>query len=113
MSSDVVATLTFAADHPALAGHFPGNPVLPGVVLLDQALATIERARGLPLRTWRLASVKFLQPVKPPATLAVRYRVSERDGATAIDFAIEDLSNPESGIRIVASGRIDGLDPGR
>lgn len=119
MSSDVLATLTLAADHPALAGHFPGNPLLPGVVLLDEAIASIERARGMTFGTFRLASVKFLQPVKPPATLTVRHRVSgSRSGsgsgsAPSIDFAIEDSSNPGSGIRIVASGRIDGLLPWR
>ena len=107
------ATLTIAADHPALAGHFPGNPVVPGVVLLDEAIASIERARGRTFGSYRLASVKFLRPVKPPATLTVRHRPSGSEGAPSIDFVIEDESLPESGSRTVASGRIDGLTPGR
>ena len=105
--------LTIAADHPALAGHFPGNPLVPGVVLLDEAIASIERARGVAFGEFRLVSVKFLQPVKPPATLTVRHRASGSEGAPSIDFAIEDGSAPESGSRVVASGRIDGLAPGR
>jgi len=50
-------------DHPALPGHFPGAPVLPGVVLLDHVVAAILadlpgcRAAGLP-------QVKFLRPVR-------------------------------------------------
>lgn len=111
--TDHLATLTIAADHPALAGHFPGNPLVPGVVLLDEAIASIERARGVAFGEFRLVSVKFLQPVKPPATLTVRHRASGSEGAPSIDFAIEDGSAPESGSRIVASGRIDGLAPGR
>ena len=49
------------ADHPALAGHFPGRPIVPGVVLLDEALAAIEADSGSapPLR---LARVKFRHP---------------------------------------------------
>ena len=111
--TDHRATLTIAADHPALAGHFPGNPLVPGVVLLDEAIASIERARGGAFGKFRLASVKFLQPVKPPAMLTVRCRASGSEGAPSIDFAIEDGSVCESETRIVASGRIDGLAPGR
>lgn len=33
---------TIAADHPALAGHFPGNPIVPGVVLLDQVTGALQ-----------------------------------------------------------------------
>jgi 3-hydroxymyristoyl/3-hydroxydecanoyl-(acyl carrier protein) dehydratase len=33
-------TLTIANDHPALAGHFPGHPVVPGVLVLDEVIET-------------------------------------------------------------------------
>ena len=53
-----------AHDHPALPGHFPGNPVVPGVLLLDQVLSLLEAAHG-PLPKLRLPQVKFLQPLLP------------------------------------------------
>ncbi len=52
------------AEHPALPGHFPGRPIVPGVVLLDHVLEALlaqhpgRTAAGLP-------SVKFLHPVQP------------------------------------------------
>jgi len=52
------------SDHPSLRGHFPGYPVVPGVVVLEQVLAEIERAHG-PLGTLRLPQVKFVQPLLP------------------------------------------------
>jgi 3-hydroxyacyl-[acyl-carrier-protein] dehydratase len=52
------------ADHPALPGHFPGHPVVPGVVVLDRVLAAIEATHG-PLGALRLPQVKFVQPLLP------------------------------------------------
>jgi 3-hydroxyacyl-[acyl-carrier-protein] dehydratase len=52
------------SDHPSLPGHFPGHPVVPGVVVLEQVLAEIERAHGA-LGTLRLPQVKFVQPLLP------------------------------------------------
>ena len=51
------------AAHPALPGHFPGNPVVPGVVLLDRVAAALERWRGT--RVAGLPQVKFLRPLAP------------------------------------------------
>src|SRR5205085_657716 len=34
--------LTIPADHPALAGHFPGNPIVPGVVILARIAEAIR-----------------------------------------------------------------------
>jgi 3-hydroxyacyl-[acyl-carrier-protein] dehydratase len=61
--------LPIATNHPAFDGHFPGAPVLPGVVLLDETIQAIERAAGGAPRCWRVASVKFLRAVAPGETL--------------------------------------------
>jgi len=40
-------TLCIDREHPALPGHFPGQPVVPGVMLLDWVAAALGRWRGL------------------------------------------------------------------
>ena len=62
-------------DHPCLPGHFPGHPLVPGVVLLDQVVAAIETGHSL-LGPLRLPQVKFLQPLRPGEAARV-----ELDGA--------------------------------
>jgi len=64
--------LPIAADHPALDGHFPGAPVVPGVVLLDETIRAVELAHGGEPRCWRVASVKFLRAVGPGEPLALQ-----------------------------------------
>lgn len=68
---------TISSDHPSLPGHFPGNPVVPGVVLLDHVLDAVEAAHGAPLRHLRLPQVKFMQPLLPGQVASV-----ELDGQT-------------------------------
>jgi 3-hydroxymyristoyl/3-hydroxydecanoyl-(acyl carrier protein) dehydratase len=63
--------LPIAASHPAFDGHFPGAPVLPGVVLLDETIRAIEAADGGQPRCWRVASVKFLRAIGPGEALTL------------------------------------------
>ncbi|RQU05205.1 beta-hydroxyacyl-ACP dehydratase [Burkholderia cenocepacia] len=86
---------TIAADHPALPGHFPGHPVVPGVVLLDHAIQTIGAALNRPLHAWRLGSAKFLSPVAPGEPLALAYDAA---ASGAIRFTVR------AGSREVATG---------
>lgn len=65
-----------ASDHPALPGHFPGQPIVPGVVLLDHVLEAIAAAHGPLSGALRLPQVKFVQPLLPDQTARV-----ELDGA--------------------------------
>ena len=62
---------TIPADHPSLAGHFPGQPIVPGVLLLDRVIEAIEAAHG-PLPPMRMPQIKFLKPLLPGQVAAVR-----------------------------------------
>lgn len=53
------------ADHPSLPGHFPGRPIVPGVVLLEHVLEAIEATHGPLGAPLRLPQVKFAQPLLP------------------------------------------------
>ncbi len=53
------------ADHPAMPGHFPDNPVVPGVLILDYVLRAYEASQTWPMSPRRFASVKFLQSLRP------------------------------------------------
>ena len=52
-----------AADHLSLPGHFPGNPIVPGVLLLDQVMHGLKVETGL--RFSRLQRVKFTSALLP------------------------------------------------
>jgi 3-hydroxyacyl-[acyl-carrier-protein] dehydratase len=63
-----------AADHPAFAGHFPGQPVLPGVVVLGEVLELLLREAPEALGAQpRVSAVKFLAPVRPGACLEIHW----------------------------------------
>ena len=62
---------SIAADHPCLPGHFPGRPLVPGVLILDNVLTAIEAMQG-PLGQLRLPQVKFLQPLLPDEVAIVK-----------------------------------------
>ena len=65
-------------DHPALPGHFPGRPVVPGVVVLERVLEAIEAVHG-PFDALRLPQVKFVQPLLPGETAEVVLEAVEGD----------------------------------
>ncbi|MBX7228508.1 MAG: AMP-binding protein [Burkholderiaceae bacterium] len=65
--------LKIPEDHPSFSGHFPGDPLLPGVVTLDLAVRAIEAATAWSLLPGQFSAVKFLAPVRPGAILSVEY----------------------------------------
>lgn len=85
--------LDITREHPSFPGHFPGRPILPGVVLLAETLAAIESATGSPMQDWIVTSAKFTGVVGPGARLtlvhevlasgAIRFRILSADGVVA------------------------------
>lgn len=66
-------TLQFSAHHPTAAGHFPGNPIIPGALLLAEVLHRIGQAEGLLISSCNVKSAKFQHPVRPGDCVDVEY----------------------------------------
>ena len=79
---------TVPFDHPCLPGHFPGRPLVPGVVVLERVLDAIEAQHGA-LGPVRLPQVKFLQPLLPGETACVELnRADAADGSPRWRFRV-------------------------
>jgi 3-hydroxymyristoyl/3-hydroxydecanoyl-(acyl carrier protein) dehydratase len=88
-------TLSLATDHPTFAGHFPGAPILPGVVLLDAALRAA--ATAIQAEQWQIVTAKFHQVVRPGEVLTLEHE-SLPNGT--VQFRVLHID------RLVASGTL-------
>jgi 3-hydroxyacyl-[acyl-carrier-protein] dehydratase len=85
-------------DHPSLAGHFPGHPIVPGVVLLHEVLDTFRQGSMVPRMVAGLPHVKFSAQLKPEEVVTIRV---EEETATLATFSCRVQS------RLMASGSIE------
>ncbi len=94
-------SIQIAHDHPAFAGHFPGQPLLPGVLLLAQVLEAALADPALAGRigeTPRLSSAKFLSPVRPGDRIETTFNTAS---GLRLGFEVR------CGERLAASGQFE------
>lgn len=65
------ATFRFAKDLALFDGHFPGDPIVPGVLQIEIVRITMEAYLESPLRIQRIQSAKFARKVMPEEELVV------------------------------------------
>jgi len=64
----------FPANHPTAAGHFPARPIIPGVLLLDEAIKlALADAEGTQATVVRAA--KFHGPVRPGDVVVILWEI--------------------------------------
>ena len=61
------------SDHPAAQGHFPGNPIIPGAVLLSETVRLIEAELGVNLSPYRIRRAKFPHPARPGDNVVIEF----------------------------------------
>jgi len=91
LSEPIEVCVSVPADHPSLPGHFPGQPVVPGVLLLERMLEAAEQEIGSQWLITGLSQVKFLAPLLPGETATATL---EWTTASAIRFRIERAGRP-------------------
>lgn len=93
----VHSPIDISSDHPSYPGHFPKFPVLPGAVLLDEALQVMQRAWNIDLTQWQVGSAKFFDAVRPGDSLSLEHH-APRSGLISFTIRAAD--------RTVASGNL-------
>ena len=91
---------TFAADTPFFRGHFPGDPIVPGVILAEALAQVAGLAAGQPgLRLAAIKAMKFPGAVRPGEEIALHARKAGAVGGLW-QFAVEATV----GTKVVAEG---------
>jgi 3-hydroxymyristoyl/3-hydroxydecanoyl-(acyl carrier protein) dehydratase/acyl-CoA synthetase (AMP-forming)/AMP-acid ligase II len=90
------------ADHPALAGHFPGSPIVPGVVLL-QTVESVLVGHGLRIRG--CAQIKFHATVAPASVLSLRAEIGTGSKARFVISAAGKTA--VSGVLLCSPSRVE------
>lgn len=91
-------------NHPSFSGHFPGNPIVPGVLLLERVMTYAQSQINAPLEHCALLNVKFLASVAPGDELNLTFSEST---ANSFTFAVH-IANGNAGSQdtLACSGQL-------
>ena len=91
----------FPIDHATAAGHFPGNPIIPGALLLDEVLHAVgAHAEGGKAIAIRVA--KFFRPVRPGDSMRLQWYILA-SGVISFECHLAE------GGGLAATGRIESI----
>jgi 3-hydroxyacyl-[acyl-carrier-protein] dehydratase len=90
-------------DHASFPGHFPENPILPGVLLLERVMSYVQSQIPCPLQKYSLYNVKFLSAVSPGDKLSMELA---DDNSNEKHFSIRILQSEKNDSILVCMGKL-------
>ncbi len=93
--SIISATIALNADHKIFDGHFPGQPVLPGVCTMQMVREILETVLGEHLRLFRSGNIKFISLIVPTITplvhIVMSYKIIDDKITTTASVMVNDV----------------------
>ncbi len=88
---EIQTGVDFYLNHPSIEGHFPNNPIIPGVVILNSIIKAMENEFSIKQHQYNILNCKFVSPVVPPANMQIKFK---RRQENRIDFtaSIDELT---------------------
>jgi 3-hydroxyacyl-[acyl-carrier-protein] dehydratase len=96
---EIESVFVFPAELPIFFGHFPGRPIVPGILELEMVRAAMERFTGYSLRLLSVEKAKFLREVKPGDRILL-----------SISFSVSGVTFLVKGRSLVGEGKAALVD---
>ena len=91
-SNEIIIEAEVSPDSPWFSGHFPGEPILPGVAQLAMALDAIKKINQRSLRISGVKRVRFKQVIRPDDKLIIAVAPHKKD---ALSYLFRIMVNGE------------------
>lgn len=98
----ISAEIQVPADSPWFDGHFPDEPILPGVAQLAMVADLLGEALGVPVTLTQISRVRFKQAIRPAETFTVR--ITPKEEPLSFGFQIESGAEPVCGGKVRIAG---------
>ncbi|MEZ5198896.1 MAG: hypothetical protein R2764_21720 [Bacteroidales bacterium] len=95
--------IAFNKDHAVFGGHFPGNPIVPGVVQIQVLKDLLENALGKMVFLNHSKTIKFLNVINPIETVEVIFEI-DFEFQQGNDLSVKCIVKTESQVYMKFSG---------
>ena len=98
----------FAPTDPVFAGHFPRQPLVPGIFQLEMARLGVEGLGGEQFTVREISKAKFLRPIIPAELVRMNLKVSEMPEGIGIraTFSVGGQAAGETVLKLVKANGI-------
>lgn len=87
--------ITMLADHCVYQGHFPGNPITPGVMTLKMIRECVEATVKKPLHYTSIKNCRYVALIRPNDKLKLSTTIEDNGETYTIKATLADEKNSE------------------